>query len=651
MRYPVPMAYAPALVLLLFTAWAGTFEGAASAAGATVGGAALLIALVWGGLRFDPLGLGRGGRYLLAGLLVVLVASAWASPVPRAGLEGLLLLPAWMTLPAAVALCWQRPGDRRRGLLAVAIVVLSISFGSLVDWIFTPSPRPSRPLGHHNFIALWLVSLLPLMAPIVRTGGWSRGVGIVAGIAGLGALFATRSLAGLVALLVPLGGLWLLGRGQGSRRRWVVVGILVGLAWLAVPRGLEVIRGEDPSAQARQVYLRAGLEGARTRPLTGWGPRSTPWTLALFLDPVPGVNPPSEVVGQLHSLPVQIVYEIGLPGFLLVSAIFFVFILRRGLGLRRPEERWTAGAGLCGLGAGAVASLGTAGLSVTALPVAWAVTAGAALAASGPPTIPRPDARTRTVALIVAALILVAWLPWLRARHLYEQSAEAPQLEIVERRLEEAVDLDPAFPLYRARWAWAISSAEEARQAAVDAIGVAPLWLQAGVLGLEAGAGWTEEALRRACRLDPFSPFAPWFLARSDPTGSEAPIRVARALLLEPRLAAGVWLEERPVLLAETRREVLQWDGVDPALREAVADVLDSVGDRTAEDDVAALVLTLEARPDQPFALTTFHRISWPARLAAVPVRADLAGAVDLPSAASRPETTARAFRPLRGCR
>ncbi len=649
------MPYAPALLLLLFAAWAGTFEGAASAVGATAGTAVLLVALAWTGLRLDPLGLGRTGRYLVAGLLVVLAASAWTSPVTRTGLEGLLLLPAWLSLPAATALCWRRRGDRRRGLVAVAAVVLLMALWALSDWIFTASPRPSRPLGHHNLLALWLVTLLPLAALPIGSGRWGRGLGIAAVGAGLVTVLATRSLAGTLALLVPLAGLWLASRRRRvtPKLSWILlVLVLAGLTWVAGPRVVDVITGGDPSARARRVYLQAGLDGTGERPLVGWGPGATPWTLALFLDPVPGVNPPSEVVGQVHSLPLQIAYETGLPGLLLTLAILTVFALRRWRGARRGEGRPTVVAALGGLGAAAVASLGTAGLAVTALPAAWGVTAGAALAASARDGESRtPHARARTAALVLAALLLVALLPWLRARHLYERAAEAPELDGAERRLAAAVDLDPRFPLYRARWAWAIGSAADARRAAADAVAVAPLWLQAGVLGLEVGESWAQDALRRACRLDPFSPFAPFFLARSDPDAPEAPRGAARALLLEPRLSGALLWETYPDLRAAARREIAAWPGVDPGLKTALREALDHGEPPAPDDEVAALVLTLEARAGQPFALHAFRRLPWPARLAAVPVRTSRARAVELPSAARRPETQTEAFGGPRGCR
>ena len=91
--------------------------GGATAWGATVGQALLLLGVVvagWSGAMagFDPLGLGRRGRLLAAALWVAVAAGAWASPVSRAGLVGVVLLPAFVVMPALVAWAW---AGRRAG--------------------------------------------------------------------------------------------------------------------------------------------------------------------------------------------------------------------------------------------------------------------------------------------------------------------------------------------------------------------------------------------------------------------------------------------------------------------------------------------------------------------------------------------------------
>src|SRR6185436_19074590 len=132
------------------------------------------------------------------------------------------------------------------------------------------------------------------------------------------------------------------------------------------------------------------------------------WTASLFLDPAPGVNPWGETVGELHSLPLQLAYELGAPGFLLALATAGWFAVRR-LGERRAAaDRGLLRAALCGLAGGAVAFLGTASLAVTALPLAVAAAAGAALAGGGDPA--RSDGSVRSVGSVrsYAAVAAVA---------------------------------------------------------------------------------------------------------------------------------------------------------------------------------------------------------------------------------------------------
>jgi ATP-binding cassette subfamily F protein uup len=53
------------------------------------------------------------------------------------------------------------------------------------------------------------------------------------------------------------------------------------------------------------------------------------WTVAEWLRPVPGLNPPYEVVGDLHSLPLEVLYELGGLGFALAAAVVLLFAWRR----------------------------------------------------------------------------------------------------------------------------------------------------------------------------------------------------------------------------------------------------------------------------------------------------------------------------------
>src|SRR5512135_588638 len=107
------MEYLPAGLLALFACWSGSLPGGATWSGAASGQAALLAFALLGAREIaDPLRLGRWGRAPLLALYVALLASWLASPVPRAGRLAVLLLPAFLLVPAGVTRCWS---DARRG--------------------------------------------------------------------------------------------------------------------------------------------------------------------------------------------------------------------------------------------------------------------------------------------------------------------------------------------------------------------------------------------------------------------------------------------------------------------------------------------------------------------------------------------------------
>src|SRR6185436_17248990 len=114
-------------------AWCGTLAGGATFAGSAATALSLLGLLAWIGTSWrDPLRLGRAGRWLPVALWLFAALSAAASPVPRAGIVGLLLLPAFLGLPGAVARCWRGEAGRQ-GLRAVSALVAAIALWALLD--------------------------------------------------------------------------------------------------------------------------------------------------------------------------------------------------------------------------------------------------------------------------------------------------------------------------------------------------------------------------------------------------------------------------------------------------------------------------------------------------------------------------------------
>ena len=672
-------ALLPPLLLLLFGAWAGTFYGGAGFAQTVVSHGALLGVAMWGALRgdlrFDMLRLGRAGRWLPPALYMVVLASWWGSPVPRAGRVALVLLPVFWVFPVVVASVWSEEAARRRGLRGCSAVVIFVAAWALGDHLLLGSPRAAAPLGHHNLLAVWLLAVLPpAVLPIREPGRW-RVVGALAGALGIAALVTTRSLLGACGLgLEALVALTSLRRSRWKRSSRLAGAVAVaGLAALLAvglgPRLAELAAGRDPSARARAVYWKAGLDGARDRPLLGRGPGATPWVLGEHLQPVPGINPPGEVVGQLHSQPLQLVYELGGAGLALVLALFGVFVLRRwreagaGAGAQDPGLVLAALTGLAGTG---VALLGTAALDVMAVPVALAFAGAAALAGGAPPRPTAPTRRgARLLSVLYGAVALAVLIP-LDGAHRHHDRSLAKEGAAAARELASATALDPGFPWYRAWSAWLggtgalgrQAAAEPALEAARRAPGVAPLWLMAGVYGLEARSPWAVEALTRACRLDPFGPLPPFYLAAADPESPTAPRHAARALLAEPRLLAAALFESRPDLLAAARGEVEAWPGIPDGWKVALLETAERLATSEAPNgpesvqmprELSTLSMELGGEAATSIALHLFRRRPRGLRLAPVTVVRERVRAVTLPPATALPETKAAAFDG-RGC-
>jgi O-antigen ligase len=652
--------FAPVLLLALSAAWCGTLAGGATFAGSAVCALSLLGLLAWIGTPWrDPLRLGRGGRWLPVVLWAFAAVSAAASPVPRAGIVGLVLLPAFLGLPGAVARCWGEE-TRRQGLRALSAVVAAIALWALLDRFLLGAPRAAMPLGHHNLLALWLAALLPLAVLPARERGPWRMLGVGAGLLAILAVLASRSLMGTAAallealLLLPFWPRVRGGRGQAVAA--VVLAVFAVLFAFQGPRLLRILSGQDSSARARAAYFEAGVEGFLARPLLGQGPGAAAWTASLFLDPAPGVNPWGETVGELHSLPLQLAYELGAPGLLLALATAGLFAARRWREHCAAADPGLLRAGLCGCAGAAVAFLGTASLAVTALPLALAVATGAALAGGGGGGRSVGSDRSVRSAAACAALAALALVPLLGAQALYDRALAADQAgdrTIARRRLEQAVRLDPAFPLYRLRLALIqgtgkverSAAAELARRAAEDGQGLAAFWTVAGILGQAAQRPWAPAALQTACSLDSLSPFPPWFGMLTDPAGPRAARRGAHALLAEPRLAAALFWERHPGLLAETLGEVQAWPGIDPVWTRALLDAVPGPAESRGERQW--LELTLDTDPSSSVSLFAFRRRPWPAQWPVVPLaggpleKLRLVGPVT-----SQPDTPMTAFAP-----
>lgn len=644
----------PVCLLLVASVWSGTLFSGASSSAVAAGHLALLGFLWFFGGGADPLRLGTLGRWSLAALWLAVLVSLMFSRVPRAGFEVLILLPAWLWLPGALAASWRRGGERLLAGLAVAVAV--VAGWALLDWVLVGAPRPAMPLGHHNLLAAWLVILLPAvgLAAYRRGDGWKWALWGALGL-GLAAALLSRSLAATAALAVQA---ILLAWLHRPLRR----GLLVGgglLTALQLPRLVSILAGTDASVSARWVYWRAAGQGWLESPWWGQGPGSVGWTSAEFLRPRPGLSLPSEVVGQLHSLPLDLLYQLGGVGAVGVAVVVVLFGVARWREIVASKGRDTAvaRAGALGVAGGAVAALGNSWLHLPAL--LWPLALALALVLHGT-GIARDEThrtahRERWPLRLFLVVALVALVPLDLARGFYDRALGAESAVETHRALTQAVALDPSFPLYRARLA-ALSSpleaASQARRAAWNAASTPALWLHAATVGRRSGAASIDE-LRRAMALDPLAAFAPFELglALDDPTTDEAATEaaacLARALLCEPRLAAAVELERHPGLLLAALERLHHWPGVDAGWRLEMVRRVSQLGE--PEEERAVLVYAAESGASPGLSLYGFRRLPWPQGWLSVPLRAAGARAVDLPPAALLGASSSSAF-PLDRC-
>ena len=271
--------------------------------------------------------LGRGGEVLLWALLAAIGASAAASPVPRAGLESLAVLPAFLLVPAAVerivarrpiaaasavALsrwwlvavagvgaggCGQRRRLARRG--ADRTPRRARDLAALRAAVRACSPRASAAPGEPS--ACWRP--WPRRLPSSPRARWSP------------PLFSPCR----PAMLWPR-----------RRARWWALAARRGAGRRGERSSPDRDRLRQRSVDRRaRAYLDAGWAGLRARPALGWGPGSVGWTVGEHLQPAPGRNPPGEVVSYLHFLPLDLAYQLGIAGALLAAAVVAAFLVAR----------------------------------------------------------------------------------------------------------------------------------------------------------------------------------------------------------------------------------------------------------------------------------------------------------------------------------
>ena len=282
-----------------------------------------------------PLALPPRAWLALAGLWsAAVLVSALASPYRPVSLLGsapLLSAVAWFFLafdglqvnPAAAE---NRREQLQNVLLIGFALTATISVGLWLGRVADLGPmkalagRNAFPLGHANYTAGLAVLILPLAVKeaIRRRGPWRLTAGATAGLA-LVMLFTSGSRGGLVGLAaISTAGLWT--APVSTRKKWqlTLLAALAGGAFiLANPRmRASFTRGSEVELVAasdvqRSAMFTAGIRMGAERPLTGWGPGTTPLVYPRFRG---GLAGGVDAVLQLHSTPIHVWAELGLAG-------------------------------------------------------------------------------------------------------------------------------------------------------------------------------------------------------------------------------------------------------------------------------------------------------------------------------------------------
>ncbi|PSN13063.1 polymerase [filamentous cyanobacterium CCT1] len=221
----------------------------------------------------------------------------------------------------------------------------SFSLTSLRNW---------QPIGHQNYVAGYLVLVLPLLAALAWVErGWRRWLWLAGLGLGILNLYTTSSRGGWLALMVT--GLLAVGvallysrlpRSLALGLGGTVMGLLV-LGLVANPRLRAVLSSLNQGNFAggelsyRVVTNTVGWRMGLSKPFAGMGPGSVPLVYQQYRPHWAGRD--AELQFQLHSTPAQLWGEFGLWGVVVPLALVLTLALLTVRWMRRGAQETPAG--------------------------------------------------------------------------------------------------------------------------------------------------------------------------------------------------------------------------------------------------------------------------------------------------------------------
>lgn len=466
----------------------------------------------------------------------------WYGWAAMGSLATLYALAGWLTVPRARWLL------RGQGLVAIGFA--SVSLGLWLGRIYGPelnrlqaltaygadqsfslgltSLRNWYPLGHPNYVAGYLVLVLPLLVGLGLTDlprwrwGWAGGLLLV----GLD-LYTTNSRGGVLGLLA-LGGFGLvvlvLGQGRGRSRFGLGLGLglgALGLVALVLTNerlqdlGQMLSRGDLVGGQIsyRIVTYATGWAMGWQRPFAGLGPGSV---LQVYQRHRPlWAGREAEFQYQLHSTPAQLWAELGVGGVVLPLAgagLLAVALWRKaqaGTGLSSdgespdapndlpsdlapklpPELRWSLVASLGAYGVFSLTDYQLDLLPISGLLITYLAVLLVDLRPAAAVSVPRRRPIHRWLAGAGLGIALVAWLglvptyrAWGTAVQGFNDLAQG-NISGFAQALSQAHRLAPWEPYYPYQLGWNLGelSYQNTDPAGAEARADAIRWFERGV--------------------------------------------------------------------------------------------------------------------------------------------------------------------------
>lgn len=380
---------------------------------------------------------------LTLGLAGLHVAAAAASPHPQESLSfaGAIAAPAclaallaakpraWPVVPRVLAwagvVCavWSLAYWAGHGALSAIANVRALN-AMAGEPMFDLGPhgfRNPHMLGHFNYTAgLGLLTLPWIVAAAVRARGWLRLAWACGALLALACLISSGSRGGLLGLAAGAAvAVVLVARHQAWSRRRLTIVLAAALlassaAVLALPRAraslLDAVRQGSANSgdEQRLGMLEVGLRMGADRWWLGQGPGLTPRTYPLYRDKV---DLGLESAFQLHSTPLQIWADTGLPGLLAAAALVFLVLHATwkaaappAAGQESPTTPPAWAARTAGITLAAYAALALTDYQLDVAPIAAALAASLGLLAAFAHGTPgSPDAAPRGIRLVPAA--------------------------------------------------------------------------------------------------------------------------------------------------------------------------------------------------------------------------------------------------------